>query len=76
MGDAICLSPVNILSENLGQIALERIAILYPTTLFLLSTITSSSVQQEYQVEVNFIIIYLFDKCLILESFYIKSNNY
>ncbi len=46
-GDAICLSPVNIISENLGQIALERIAILYPSTLFLLST-----TQQEYQIEV------------------------
>ncbi len=51
-GDAVCLSPVNILSETLGHIALERIAILYPSTLFLLSTMTSSAVQQEYQVEV------------------------
>jgi len=48
-GDAICLSPVNILSENLGQIALERIAILYSSTLFLLSTS-----QQEYYVENRF----------------------
>jgi hypothetical protein len=56
-GDAVCLSPVNILSENLGQIALERIAILYPTTLFLLSTIASSPAQQEYQIEVNFVCI-------------------
>jgi len=46
-GDAIGLCPVNILSENLGQIALERIAILYPSTLFLLS-----NTQQEYQIEV------------------------
>jgi hypothetical protein len=46
-GDAISLSPVNILSENVGQIVLERIAILYPSTLFLLST-----TQQEYQIEV------------------------
>jgi hypothetical protein len=46
-GDAICLCPVNIFSENVGQIALERIAILYPSTLFLLST-----TQQEYQIEV------------------------
>ncbi|CAF0864909.1 unnamed protein product [Rotaria sordida] len=53
-GDAICLSPVNILSENLGQIALERIAILYPSTLFLLSTIKSSTAQQEYQIENRF----------------------
>lgn len=48
-GDALCLSPVNILSENAGQNALERIAILYPTTLFLLS-----STQQEYQIENRF----------------------
>ncbi|CAF0844801.1 unnamed protein product [Rotaria sordida] len=53
-GDAICLSPVNILSENLGQIALERIVILYPSTLFLLSTIKSSTAQQEYQIENRF----------------------
>ncbi|CAF0752716.1 unnamed protein product [Adineta steineri] len=53
-GDAVCLSPVNILSENLGQNALERIAILYPSTLFLLSTITSSTAQQEYQIENRF----------------------
>jgi hypothetical protein len=46
-GEALCLSPVNILSENLGQVALERIAILYPSTLILLST-----TQQEYQLEV------------------------
>ncbi|CAF1320563.1 unnamed protein product [Adineta ricciae] len=55
-GDAICLCPVNILSENLGQIALERIAILYPSTLFLLSTTTSSGAQQEYQVENRFLL--------------------
>ncbi|UJR28286.1 hypothetical protein I4U23_009534 [Adineta vaga] len=54
-GDAICLSPVNVLSENLGQIALERIAILYPSTLFLLST-TPSTVQQEYQIENRFLL--------------------
>ncbi|CAM4880314.1 unnamed protein product [Rotaria socialis] len=53
-GDAICLSPVNILSETLGQIALERIAILYQSTLFLLSSIKSSNAQQEYQVENRF----------------------
>jgi hypothetical protein len=43
----MCLTPVHIVSENLGQVALERIAILYPSTLFLLSTL-----QQEYQIEV------------------------
>ncbi len=40
-----------MLSENNNnQIALERIALLYPTTLFLLSTLSN---QQEYQIEVN-----------------------
>jgi hypothetical protein len=54
-GDALCLSPVNVLSDNNNnnnnnQMPFERIAILYPTTLFLLS---SSSNQQEYQIEVD-----------------------
>ncbi|CAF5169752.1 unnamed protein product, partial [Rotaria magnacalcarata] len=40
---------VNILTEHNGtQVSLERIAILYPSTLFLLST---SSNQQEYHIE-------------------------
>jgi hypothetical protein len=47
----LCLSPVNVLLENnINQTPLERIAILYPTTLFLLS---SSSNQQEYHIEVD-----------------------
>ncbi len=50
-GDAICLSPVNVLPDNnTHQTSLERIAILYPSTLFLLSTLPN---QQEYQIEVN-----------------------
>jgi Rho guanine nucleotide exchange factor 7 len=48
-GDALCLSPVNVLSENTtNQMALERIALLYPSILFLLSTLPH---QQEYQIE-------------------------
>ncbi|CAF1590650.1 unnamed protein product [Rotaria magnacalcarata] len=48
-GDALCISSVNILTEHNGtQVSLERIAILYPSTLFLLST---SSNQQEYHIE-------------------------
>jgi hypothetical protein len=50
-GDALCLSPVNVLSENTtNQMALERIALLYPSILFLLSTLPN---QQEYQIEVD-----------------------
>ncbi|CAF4385551.1 unnamed protein product, partial [Adineta steineri] len=49
LGDALCLSPVSvILDNNVHQMPLERIAILYPSTLFLLSTLPN---QQEYQIE-------------------------
>ncbi|CAF3413697.1 unnamed protein product [Rotaria sp. Silwood1] len=49
LGDALCLSAVNVLLENsVTQIPCERIAILYPSTLVLLST---SSNQQEYYIE-------------------------
>lgn len=47
-GDALCLSPVNVLIENANSTSLERIAILYPTALVLLSTVGNS---QEYQIE-------------------------
>ncbi|CAF3612241.1 unnamed protein product [Rotaria sordida] len=51
-GDALCLSPVNVLLENsVTQTPLERIAILYPSTLVLLS---NSSNQQEYHIENRF----------------------
>ncbi|UJR21197.1 hypothetical protein I4U23_024295 [Adineta vaga] len=52
MGDALCLSPVNVLIDNnVNQITFERIAILYPTSLILLSTLPN---QQEYQLENRF----------------------
>ncbi|CAF0872682.1 unnamed protein product [Adineta ricciae] len=51
-GDALCLSPVNVLIDNnITQITFERIAILYPTALILLSTLSN---QQEYQIENRF----------------------
>jgi len=48
-GDALCLSPVNVLIENTNSTSFERVAILYPTILVLLSTVDNS---QEYQIEV------------------------
>ena len=51
MDDALCLSPVNILPESsVTHIPFERIALLYPSSLFLLST---SSNQHEYHIEVG-----------------------
>ncbi|CAF3922777.1 unnamed protein product [Rotaria sp. Silwood2] len=52
LGDTLCLSPVTVLLENSAtQIPFERTAVLYPSTLVLLST---SANQQEYYLENRF----------------------
>ena len=51
MGDALCLSPVNVLPESSEtHIPFEGIAPLCSSSLFLLST---SSNQHEYHIEVD-----------------------
>lgn len=51
LGDSLCLSSVHVLSDSSQyQIILERIALLYPTVLFLLS---SSSMIEGHRLEVK-----------------------
>ena len=51
MGDALCISPLNVLPESSETyIPFEGIALLYSSSLFLLST---SSNQHEYHIEVD-----------------------